>query len=53
MTIEHAFDCVDVIPGIYHDGFPALLVTKYGAVASQESDRQNFVNHNCGGALLQ
>ena len=39
-------NALDLVAGVDHHGFARLLVAEDGAVALQQADRQNFVNHS-------
>jgi hypothetical protein len=43
---QNGQDLIDLVSGVDDYGFAALLVTKNGAIALQDADRQDFVDHS-------
>jgi hypothetical protein len=46
MALEHFRDLFDFVPGIDDDRFTRLLVAEDGAIALEEANRQDDVNHS-------
>jgi hypothetical protein len=45
VALEDGLDAGDVVTGVDDDGFAGGLVTEDGAVALEEADGQDFMDH--------